>query len=119
QWTGKGADQGRDILITERSTGPLGPFSRKWLVQCKHLAHSGKSVGRNDLGSIVDDCRQVGAEGYLLACSTQPSASLVTKLNELAAIPQNRLATRIWDSVDLEKLLSGPRSFALGHIFFP
>lgn len=57
QWTGKGPDQGRDILISERVRGPVGDFFRKWLVQCKHFAHSRKSVGRDDLGSILDDCR--------------------------------------------------------------
>lgn len=57
QWTGKGPDQGRDILISERARGPVGDFFRKWLVQCKHFAHSRKSVGRDDLGSILDDCR--------------------------------------------------------------
>ena len=119
QWTGKGPDQGRDILINERARGPIGDFSRRWLVQCKHFAHSGKSVGRDDLDSIVDDCRQVGAEGYLLACSTQPSSSLVTKLAEIAEKPENRLVTTTWDGVDLEKRLTEPYCFSLGHLFFP
>lgn len=44
QWTGKGPDQGRDILITEKARGSIGDFTRRWLVQCKHFAHSGKSA---------------------------------------------------------------------------
>lgn len=119
QWTGKGPDQGRDIVITEKTTGVVGSFERKWLVQCKHFAHSGNSVGREDIGSIIDDCRQIGAEGYLLACSTQASSGLVTKLDEITSKPENRLITRVWDGVDLEKKLSGPRYFSLGHLFFP
>lgn len=119
QWTGKGPDQGRDILLTEKARGPIGDFSRRWLVQCKHLAHSGKSVGREDLNSIIDDCRQVGAEGYLLACSTQPSASLITKLKEISENPDNRLLTAFWDGVELEKRLAEPHCFSLGHLFFP
>lgn len=119
QWTGKGQDQGRDLLITERSHGPIGDFTRRWLVQCKHFAHSAKSVGREDVGSIIDDCRQVGAEGYLLACSTQPSSSLVTKLNEIAENRDNKLVTSFWDGVDLEKKLAEPHCFSLGHLFFP
>lgn len=119
QWTGKGPDQGRDILINEKARGPIGDFARRWLVQCKHFAHSGKSVGRDDVGSIIDDCRQVGAEGYLLVCSTQPSSSLITNLKEITEKPDNRLVTATWDAVDLEKRLAEPRCFSLGHLFFP
>ncbi|WP_254513740.1 restriction endonuclease [Anatilimnocola floriformis] len=119
QWTGKGPDHGRDILATEKAHGVVGDFARRWLIQCKHYAHSGKSVGREDLGSIIDDCRQAGAEGFLLACSTQPSSALVIKLRELAEKPENRLVTAIWDGVDLEKRLAEPRCFSLGHLFFP
>lgn len=124
-WTGQGADHGTDILATEQIIGPMslvGPVvetHRKWLVQCKHFAHSRRSVGRKDTGSIVDDCRQVGANAYLLVCSTQPSSSLVTKLEEISTKPHNNLVTLIWDSVDLEKMLRLPKFFALGHLFFP
>lgn len=74
---------------------------------------------REDIGSIIDDCRQVSAEGYFLACSTQPSASLITKLKEIAEKPENRLVTLCWDGVELEKRLTEPRCFSLGHLFFP
>lgn len=119
QWSGKGPDQGRDIIATEILRGPLGDFERKWLVQCKHFAHSRKSVGRTDVGDVVGDCRQVGAQAYLLACSTQPSSSLITKLKEITARLENQLLTKFWDGVDIEKRMNEPRLFALGHIFFP
>lgn len=119
QWSGKGSDQGRDIIATEKLTGMLGNYERKWLVQCKHFAHSGKSVGREHVGDFVADCRQISAEGYLLVCSTQPSSSLMSKLNETSAQASNSIVTKIWDGVDIEKRLNGPRLFALGHVFFP
>jgi hypothetical protein len=118
-WTGKGPDQGRDLIAEETATGPLGSFRRRWLVQCKHYAHSGKSVGRDELPSIVDDCRQINADGYLLACSTQPSSGLVQKLQEIAAEPVNRLVTAVWDRIAIEKRLLEPRAFAFAHLFFP
>lgn len=118
-WSGKGQDQGRDIIITESITGPVAPIERRWLIQCKHNAHSGDSVGRNDVGNIVDDCRQISADGYLLACSTQPSSGLMTKLKELEGNKELRLITAVWDSVDIEKMIHEPRCFSLGHIFFP
>src|SRR5712691_9329212 len=77
EWTGQGIDHGRDLIAEETATGPLGSFRRKWLVQCKHLAHSGRSVSRRDIPSVVDDCRQVNADGYLLVCSTRPSSGVV------------------------------------------
>lgn len=45
------------LLIVEKVQGPLSKFERTWLVQCKHKAHSGKSVGREDSYSIVTDCK--------------------------------------------------------------
>ena len=117
QWSGKGPDQGRDIIISERATGYLNTFERRWLVQCKHFAHSGKSVGRNDVGSVVDDCRQVNY-GYFLVCSTQPSASLVTKLDEIRDRPENGLAIKIWDGVDIEKRCKNRGVFLWGICFF-
>lgn len=119
QWTGKGPDQGRDIIAEETATGPLGSFRRRWLVQCKHFAHSGRAVYRKDIPSVVDDCRQVNADGYLLVCSTHPSSAVVQKLNEIANDLANRIVTAIWDCVEIEKRLSEPRGFALAHIFFP
>jgi hypothetical protein len=118
-WTGKGTDQGRDIIATETLTGEIASYTRTWLVQCKHFAHSGRSVGREDVGGIIDDCRQIKATGYLLACSTQASSSLVTKLRELEENSDYKFVARIWDSVDIEKMLMEPRYFALGHLFFP
>jgi hypothetical protein len=118
QWSGKGPDQGRDIIITETIDGPIARFERRWLVQCKHNAHSGKSVGRDDVGNIVDDCMQVGAEGYLLACTTQPSSALVTKLQELEGNKALKLVTKVWDCVDIEKMIFQPQFFALGSLFF-
>ena len=100
-------------------TGPLGSFRRRWLVQCKHFAHSARSVSRNDIPSIVDDFRQANADGYLLVCSTHPSSSVVQKLDEISNELSNRLITTILDSVELEKRLNEPRGFALAHIFFP
>ncbi len=118
-WTGKGPDQGRDLIAEEVATGPLGSFRRRWLVQCKHLAQSDRSVGRKDIPSVIDDCRQASAEGYLLVCSTQSSAGVILKLREIAADPKNHLVTAVWDCVEIEKRLSEPRGFALAHIFFP
>ena len=118
-WTGKGPDGGRDIIVEETSKGIIKSFKRKWLVQCKHFAHSESSVGVSKIPSVVDDCKRVGANGYLLACSTQPSSETINKLSEIENNIQNNLVTSYWDSVHIEKLLMQPKGFGLSHIFFP
>ncbi len=79
-WTGVDPDGGRDLVITEKLVGELSEYKRKWLVGFKHLTNSGKSIGSELLGNIAGDCSAIGAEGFILVCSTQPTASLVTRL---------------------------------------
>ena len=116
-WTGVGPNGGRDLVLTEKVAGPLAPFERKWLVSCKHFAHSGKSVGLEDVRDITDACRAVNATGFLLVCSTQPSSSVVRRLHEIDA--SGEIATRCWDSIEVEKRLDTPATFPLNSLFFP
>lgn len=116
-WTGVGPDGGRDLVITEEAFGQFAAFRRKWLVSCKHKAHSGKAVGLGDIVGLVDACAAIGAEGVLLACSTYPSASVVRRFKELEA--EGKLLARIWDGIELEKRLTTAATFALVHLFFP
>jgi hypothetical protein len=116
-WTGVGPDGGRDLVVTEKVSGQLAPFQRKWLVSCKHHAHSENSVGLDDIRDIVDACAAVDAEGFLLACSTQPSSSVVRRLEEIQA--NRTLLTKYWDAVEIEKRLDTPVTFPLISLFFP
>lgn len=116
-WTGVGQDGGRDLVIIEKLKGDLSEHERKWLISCKHTANAGKSLGREQAGNITEDCKAIGAEGYILVCSTQPTASLITRLKE---IEQNqKIITRFWDSIEIERRLSKPNTFNLIHTFFP
>jgi restriction endonuclease len=116
-WTGVGPDGGRDLVAIETAQGQLAPFERRWLVSCKHYANSGKSVGLDDVTDISDACASVDATGYLLVCSTQPSSAVVRRLQEIQT--NKRIATRYWDSIEIEKRLNAPNTFALVNIFFP
>ncbi|SPU44580.1 Uncharacterised protein [Brevundimonas diminuta] len=116
-WTGVGPDGGRDMVATETALGVLAPFSRKWLVSCKHKAHGGGSVGIEDVRDITDACAAVDASGFLLVCSTQPSASVVRRLEEVEGV--GRLKTRFWDGIEIERRLDVPELFPLRHRFFP
>ncbi|MGG3562737.1 restriction endonuclease [Neobacillus rhizosphaerae] len=116
-WTGVGPDGGKDLIFYERVPGKLAPFQRKWLVSCKHYAHSGQSVGLKDVSSIIDECEAIGAEGFLLVCSTQPSSSVVKRFEEIEG--RRNLLIRYWDGVELERQLNNPSTLPLIHLFFP
>ncbi len=76
-----------------------------------------RSVGVNDIDGIVDACKAVDATGFLLVCSTQPTAALVRRLEELGST--GALATKCWDGVELEKRLNTPATLGLVHRFLP
>jgi hypothetical protein len=116
-WTGVGADGGRDLVATERASGSLAPFARRWLVSCKHKAHAGTSVVMGDIKDLTDACSAVDATGFLLACSTQPASSVVRRLEEIGQT--GRLLTRFWDGIEIERRLDVPDLFPLIHQFFP
>ncbi|MGE7023347.1 restriction endonuclease [Solibacillus cecembensis] len=116
-WTGKGTDGGRDLIVVERTEGPLSSFERTWLVQCKHFAQSGKSVGKNEANSIIMDCERVKADGYLLVCTTALTSGLVTAYKELEE--SRVLKIRYWDEIRLEERLMKPCNFPLISQFFP
>lgn len=116
-WSGQGADGGRDLLCVERGDELLGGKERLWLVQCKHNAHSSRAVGVDELEPIIDSCAQHDADGYLLACSTYPSAATVARL--VAVEQTTKLKTAYLDAPQLERLLSTPKEWPIAQRFLP
>lgn len=116
-WTGVGPDSGRDLVVIEKSKGMIAGFNRKWLVSCKHYANSGKSVGINDVQDITDACEAIGAQGYLLVTSTQPSSAVVKRFEEIEQ--RGKLVVKYWDSIEIEKRLNTPNTFPIISLFFP
>lgn len=119
EWSGRGADGGRDIVCTEARQTILGLSSKRWLVQCKHFAHSGKSVGIGDLDDVVTSAAQHKCSGYLLACSTFPSSGVVQRLEAISANQEMRLNTSFWDAVQIERMLATPLMWRVAQRFFP
>ena len=117
QWTGVGPDSGRDLLVEEELKSSIKDSKRIWLVDCKHFANSGKTVGVADITDIRDRCERVGAKGFLLVCSTTVSSELSRKLDEINT--NTNIATEIWDSITIEKLLLNPTSYSIAQQFFP
>ena len=116
-WTGKGPDSGRDLLVEEELKSDIRNYKRLWLVDCKHNAKSNATVGVNAITDIRDRCERVRAEGFLLVCSTTISSELSRKLEEINTNTQ--IATEVWDSVTIEKLLLNPVSYSVAQQFFP
>lgn len=118
-WSGKGPDGGKDLICVEQSGETFAATQKTWLIQCKHKAHSGNSVGISDLDDIVDSCSQHNATGYVLATSTQPSSSVVARLEGITSNPRNNITATYWDSVKIEQLLTTAKYWNLAQRFFP
>jgi hypothetical protein len=114
QEPGRGADAGRDIISSEMRSGVVGGTDFKWLVSCKHKAHSGSSVGEADEINISDRIATAGCHGFLALYSTLPSASLITRLNGLG------VEHSIFDREKIERnLLNKLGGVELAKRFFP
>lgn len=67
---GRGADGGRDLYCYEVVSGDLVALQRRWLVQCKDFAKSGRAVNEGDIGDVTGQCSKHAADGYLLVTTT-------------------------------------------------
>lgn len=79
----RGADGGKDFLAEEIQTGTISESHVRWLVSCKHFAHSGKSVSDTDEQNISDRMRQHEARGFIGFYSTIASSGLGNRLDAL------------------------------------
>lgn len=114
----RGQDGGRDLIVSEQRSGILGNTEVKWLVSCKHKAHSGSSVLDGDEHDIMDRVRSHGAVGFIGFYSTVPSSGLSGKLERLKQ--NERLQYKIIDPSDIESLLLvTPEGRELAKRYFP
>ncbi len=79
----RGADGGKDILVTEQLQGNLNKYRFKWLVSCKHNAKSNKSVSEKDEINLQERLDSFGADGFIGFYSTIPSSGLNNRLTAL------------------------------------
>ena len=77
----RGSDLGRDLIILETRSGVGGETYVKWLVSCKHKAHSGQAVGLSDEQDITDRVKTHSCAGFIGFYSTVPGSSLTKKLD--------------------------------------
>lgn len=118
-WSGRGPDGGRDLVCIETAKSIFIDTSKKWLIQCKHKAKSGNSVGIADLDDIVSSCAQHECDGYVLITSTQPSSSVVTRLEQISNNEKMPIIATYWDAVELERRLRTAQQWSIAQHFFP
>ncbi|MDR6290649.1 MULTISPECIES: hypothetical protein [Inquilinus] len=98
---GRGADAGKDLLVSEQLRGRLASRKFTWLVSCKNFSISGKSVGPDDETNITDRIRHHSADGFMGFYSTLPSSRLIERLQEFSRGGQIA-AYEIFDSKKIE-----------------
>lgn len=72
----RGADGKRDLIVEERVNGISDDFSFRWLVSCKHYAHSGTAVKDTDEINIRERLEQHNCDGFMGMYSTLCSTGL-------------------------------------------
>lgn len=76
----RGADGKKDMIVEEIIKGVTSEYAIKWLVSCKHYAHSGHSVKDSDEINISDRLKQHHCDGFMGVYSTLAATSLAGML---------------------------------------
>ena len=113
----RGPDDGRDLIVEEIRSGIGGKTKVRWLVSCKHNAHSKNqaSVGVDDEVDITGRVAQHKCQGFIAFYSTVPSSGLMRKLESLVCEKQ------IFDHEKIESSLLGDENggMTLVERYFP
>lgn len=111
----RGADGGCDLILEETRTGIAGSTIVKWLVSCKHKAHSGASVSKNDEPEVRDSVESNGCHGFIGFYSTLPSSGLLEKVRAITSIDH-----QFFDYSKIEQtLLSTKDGCEIAKRYFP
>jgi len=112
----RGPDSGRDLLIAEARKGILGSGQHRWLVSCKHYAHSNKSVSNRDEPDVLGRVSKFKADGFIGFYSTIPSS----ELNRTLESYKSKINVITYDSALIERnLLNNPDLNGVFERFFP
>jgi len=112
----RGADGGKDIIAVEKRSGVGGETIIRWLVSCKHKAHSGSSVSPSDESNIRDRIESHKCHGFIGFYSTIMSSGLSDMINGLAG----KAETQIFDREKIESyLLKTGDGIHLAKRYFP
>lgn len=113
----RGADGGKDFVVEEQlKLNGGGMQTIRWLVSCKHNAHSGNSVTDRDEQNVSDRVLQHKCDGFIGFYSTLPSTALSNRLHGIGKV-------NIYDSEKIERYIidggNNPKALSLFMRFFP
>jgi len=97
----RGADGGKDLVIVEPLSGIISERVVRWLVSCKHYAHSGNSVRVKDEIGITDRVAKFQCDGFIAFYSTLPSGGLASTFKGL----EDSFSIEVYDNAKIEELL--------------
>lgn len=114
----RGADGGKDLVVEEHRQGVGGVTKVRWLVSCKHNAHSGNSVTPTVEQNIIDRLRAHNCSSFMGFYSTIPSSGLSSNLDGFKT--HNNIECLIYDKELIEGcLLSSSEGINITRRFFP
>lgn len=112
----RGSDLGKDLIVIEERKGIGRDTVIRWLVSCKHKAHSGRAVGLDDEPDIIERVQGHSCTGFMGVYSTLPSSSLQARLKQLST----KFEVQVFDNASLERhLLSCDPGLQVAMRFFP
>ncbi|MGD1832492.1 MAG: restriction endonuclease [Sphaerochaetaceae bacterium] len=111
----RGPDGGRDILAIETRQGKFTQSKFRWLVSCKHFAHSGSSVSETDEQNLHNRMKKFNANGFLAFYSTIISSGL----SKFFDTCKNDFEVEILDNANIERELLSEQNRELLKRFFP
>lgn len=115
----RGPDGKKDLIVKETRNGIGGTTEIKWLVSCKHFAHSNRSVNDVDESDISDRVKKFDCDGFIGFYSTIPSSSLSNKLHSLYTNSKG-FEYLIYDHSRIQnELLASSRCATILAIHFP
>lgn len=116
QHPSRGADGGMDLIVSENLNGIAHAESIKWLVSCKHTAHSRKSVSVLNELDILDRVSSFNCTGFIGMYSLIASAHLSEKLQKLSG----QIKYILFDCKRIEnELINNPKMLTLFRLNFP
>lgn len=109
----RGADGKKDMIVDEVIKGITSEYTIRWLVSCKHYAHSGRAVKDSDEINIRERMEQHGCDGFMGVYSTLAATSLSGLLKGI----KNSI---IFDYEKIESfLLDNLEGHRIAYRFFP
>ncbi len=72
----RGADGKKDLIVDEVIPGITSEYTIRWMVSCKHFAHTGPAVKDTDEPNITERLKQHKCQGFMGVYSTILSTSL-------------------------------------------